>query len=89
MAYDDATLRLVVGALARVLELDGSQLEFDTPLVGIGADSVAIIAWADVVSDHLVELGLPQLDDGAVRNATTVGELVGAMPDLGAAGDVG
>lgn len=89
MAYDDATLRLVVRALARVLELDVGQLAPDTPLAGIGADSVAIIAWADAVSDDLAELGLPQMDDGAVRRATTVGELVAAMPDLAVPGDVG
>lgn len=80
MTQDDGRLRLAVRALAVVLELDDSQLRPDTPLVGIGADSVAIIACADVLTKDLAERGLGVLDDGALRRARTVGELAGALP---------
>lgn len=89
MTQDDERLRLAARALAVVLELDGRQLRADSPLASIGADSVAIIACADLLTNDLTELGLGELDDHALRQARTVGELAGALPALASASDAG
>lgn len=51
---------LVTGALGRVLDLAPTTLRDDTPLAGVGADSVALIAFVDVLAQD----GGLELDQG-------------------------
>ena len=69
---------LVTGALGRVLDLAPTTLRDDTPLAGVGADSVALIAFVDVLAqDGGLELdqGGDDVDEGLLR-AVTVADLV-------------
>jgi hypothetical protein len=73
-----SALELVTAALGRVLDLAPSTLRPDTPLAGVGADSVAIIAFVDVLAQD----GGLQLDGGGddvderLLTAVTVADLV-------------
>ncbi|MDQ1306760.1 MAG: hypothetical protein QG671_2592 [Actinomycetota bacterium] len=69
---------LVTAALGRVLDLAPTTLRDDTPLAGVGADSVAIIAFVDVLAQD----GGLELDQGGddvderLLHAATVADLV-------------
>lgn len=71
----EQALALTLQALAFTLDLDPARLRADTPLAGLGADSVAVIAAADVIESCLAETGRGLIDDELVRTARTVGEL--------------
>lgn len=86
MTDEDERLRLTRRALAFVLDLDPDQLRSDTPLAGVGADSVAVIAWADLLVEDLPAGGVGRLDAEMVRRAVTVGQLAEAISTTGAGG---
>ncbi len=69
-------------ALGHVLDIDGDHLRADTPLADIGADSVAVIVFADVAERLAREqLGIEiEIDNETLRTARTVGDLAAAIP---------
>ncbi len=79
MTEQDERLRLTCRALAFVLDVNPDQLRSDTPLAGVGADSVAVIAWADLLEGDLSARGAGRLDAELVRRAVTVGQLAEAV----------
>ena len=68
-------------ALARVLDLEAAALRDDSPLSDLGADSVALIAFADAVEELLTaESGISTwIDDVPLRDAVVLGDLVAAV----------
>lgn len=76
-----STLELTSRALSHVLGLFHWQLRDDTPLADLGADSVAIIVFGDVVEAFAATAQLPDfaVDDELLRVATTVGDLAQAL----------
>lgn len=70
-------LAVTTRALGYVLDVTPSQLRADTPLKGIGADSVAVLVFADVVEGLGASRGMTPLhvDNERLRMARTVGEL--------------
>ncbi len=71
---------LAAQALAVVLDLEADELRADSPLVDLGADAIARIQWADVVSSFASDQGSPvEVDDEAMRTATTLGELAAGL----------
>jgi len=72
---------LTARALSHVLGLFHWQLRDDTPLADIGADSVAIIVFGDVVEAFAAQANLIgfEVDNQALRTAATVGDLASAL----------
>ena len=68
---------LVRRALGHVLDIDPSQLREDSPLPDIGADSVAILVFSDVVEAFAAAAGLPGfvIDEDVLLQARSVGDL--------------
>jgi len=77
---DSRHTALAAHALAVVLDLEADELRADSPLVDLGADAIARIQWADVVSSFASDQGSPVVvDDEAMRTATTLGELAAGL----------
>lgn len=75
-ANTDPALQLTCRALGHVLDLDPSSLRDDSPLRDIGADSVAVLMFADVVEGFAAQANLSiDIDSHLLRTATTVGQL--------------
>lgn len=75
-AQSDPALQLACRALAHVLDLDPSSLRDDSPLRDIGADSVAVLMFADVVEGFAAQANLAiDIDSSLLRAASTVGQL--------------
>jgi acyl carrier protein len=70
-------LDLVRRALGHVLNVDPVQLREDSPLPDIGADSVAVLVFADVVEAFAAAASLPSfvVDDTVLLDARSVGDL--------------
>jgi len=70
-------LDLARRALGHVLDVDPSQLREDTPLPDIGADSVAVLVFADVVEAFAAAAALPNfvVDEAVLLDARSVGDL--------------
>ncbi len=81
-AISPGAVKLSREALGHVLDLDADHLRADTPLADIGADSVAVIVFGDVVERLAREqLGINiEVDNDALRTARTVGDLASALP---------
>ena len=64
-----------------VLGVAPSQLRDDSPLPDIGADSVAVLVFADVVEAFAVQAELPgfSVDSAKLRVARNVGDLAGSL----------
>lgn len=75
-ARTDAS-QLTCRALGHVLGVAPSQLRNDSPLADLGADSVALLVFADVVEAFAAQAGLPdfRVDSTRLRHATSVGDL--------------
>jgi acyl carrier protein len=81
--HADPALGLAARALALVLDLEADDLRGDSPLDDLGADSLALIQWADVVEELAAsEGGALVVDDAALRDAATLGELAAHVADL-------
>ena len=79
--HPDPALQLAARALAVVLDLQADDLRAERPLADLGADSVALIQWADVVEELASSDGLTlHIDDTALRDAATVGDLAAHLP---------
>ncbi|MGV1035803.1 MAG: hypothetical protein ACOYD0_02100 [Candidatus Nanopelagicales bacterium] len=76
-----SSMDLTCRALAHVLDISPTNLRADTPLADIGADSVALIVFADVALGFGAHPGAPRIrvDNGALRVAATVGDLSGSI----------
>lgn len=68
-------------ALAHVLDISPTNLRADTPLADIGADSVAVIVFADVALGFGAYPGAPRIrvDNDALRVAASVGDLADCL----------
>lgn len=75
------SLDLTRRALGHVLDLDPTSLRDDSPLRDIGADSVAVLMFADVVEGFAAQAGLSQLtiDSQRLRTAESVGDLAASL----------
>ena len=75
---DAQAMAAVKAALSRVLDMDPAPLRADTPLADIGSDSVAVIAFVDVLAEDAdIELDSGGDDiDAALLVSRTVGDLV-------------
>jgi len=64
-----------------VLGVAPSQLRDDAPLPDIGADSVAVLVFADVVEAFAVQAELPgfSVDSAKLRVARNVGDLAESL----------
>lgn len=73
--------QLTCRALGHVLGVAPSQLRDDSPLPDIGADSVAILVFADVVEAFAAQAQLPnfRVDSSRLRRAVKVGDLAGSL----------
>lgn len=76
-----ARLDLTCRALGHVLGVSPTQLRDDSPLADVGADSVALLAFADVVEAFAASSELPEfrVDPLQLRTARTVGQLAAVM----------
>jgi len=76
-----SAMELTRRALAHVLDISPTNLRADTPLADIGADSVAIIVFADVALGFGGQPGAPKvrIDNEALRVAASVGDLAGSV----------
>lgn len=76
-----SSMDLTCRALAHVLDISPANLRADTPLADIGADSVAIIVFADVALGFGAHPGAPRvrIDNDALRGAESVGELAASV----------
>ncbi len=75
---ESQALGLVTAALGRVLDMAPTNLRPDTPLAGVGADSVAIIAFVDALAEDGgldLDRGGDDIDD-RLLHAATVADLV-------------
>lgn len=74
-------LDLAARAMSHVLALNSWQLRADTPLAGVGADSVAVIVFGDIIEAFAARAGLPgfRIDDEQLRLAVTIGDLAAAI----------
>lgn len=70
MTSPEPSAAVVLGAVARVLGLDAAGLRADTPLTGLGWDSLARLCWADAMR----EAGY-RTDPAAMHRASCVGDL--------------
>lgn len=77
----DPALDLARRALGHVLAVAPSQLRGDTPLPDIGADSVALLVFADVVEGFGAQAGIEALrvDSAKLRTARNVADLAGSI----------
>jgi len=68
-------------ALGHVLDVDPSQLREDSPLPDIGADSVAVLVFADVVEAFAATAALPGfvVDEAVLLHARSVGDLAASL----------
>jgi hypothetical protein len=73
----DAALDLTCRALGHVLDVDPTSLRADSPLADLGADSVAILVFADVVEGFAASAALTSFK---VRNDLLIH--VGCVGDL-------
>lgn len=73
----EESLRRAAAALALVLDLAPGDLRADSPLADLGADSIALVQWADVAEATVwAEAGRRvALDDAVLATARTVGDL--------------
>jgi hypothetical protein len=73
--------QLTCRALGHVLGVAPTQLRDDSPLPDIGADSVAVLVFADVVEAFAAQAGLPgfSIDTTRLRRATSVGDLAQSL----------
>lgn len=76
-----ARLDLTCRALGHVLGVSPTQLREDSPLSDVGADSVALLAFADVVEAFAADAGLSEfvVDSEQLRLSRSVGELSESM----------
>ncbi len=74
-------LDLARRALGHVLDVDPQQLRDDTPLPDIGADSVAVLVFADVVEGFAATAALSEfsVDEAALLHARSVGDLAASL----------
>lgn len=74
-------LDLARRALGHVLDVDPSQLREDSPLPDIGADSVAVLVFADVVEAFAAAAALPGfvVDETTLLDARSVGDLATSL----------
>lgn len=74
----------VAAAVARVLDINPALLRWDTPLVDLGADDVALVLMADVMIDE----GLLQAADiaSSLAHVVTFGDLIAAVSAAGPQG---
>jgi len=79
--HGSAASQLTCRALGHVLGVAPSQLRDDSPLPDIGADSVAVLVFADVVEAFAVQAELPgfSVDSAKLRVARNVGDLAGSL----------
>lgn len=72
---------LTCRALGHVLGVAPSQLRDDSPLPDIGADSVAVLVFADVVEAFAARADLAgfAVDPDRLRTARCVGDLAGSL----------
>lgn len=72
---------LTCRALGHVLGVAPSQLRDDSPLPDIGADSVAVLVFADVVEAFAAQAQLPEfsIDHSRLRVARSVGDLADSL----------
>lgn len=79
--FAGARLDLTCRALGHVLGVSPTQLRFDSPLGDVGADSVALLAFADVVEAFAADAHLADflIDSRKLRLATNVGGLSESM----------
>ncbi|NQU37622.1 MAG: acyl carrier protein [Actinobacteria bacterium] len=70
-------LDLARRALGHVLDVDPSQLREDSPLPDLGADSVAVLVFADVVEAFAATAGLSgfAIDEAVLLDSRSVGDL--------------
>lgn len=74
--HAEQAVRRAAVALAVVLDLRADDLRADSPLADLGADSVALVQWADVAEDLAREDGRSAvIDDDALAAARTLGDL--------------
>jgi len=66
----------VAAACARVLDVDPAALAADTPLVALGADSVALVALADALEEAVPGL---VVDDAVLPRLATLGDVAGLL----------
>ncbi len=80
-ANGSAALELTCRALGHVLGVAPTQLRDDSPLPDIGADSVAILVFADVVEAFAAQARLRAftVDSARLRVARNVGDLAGSL----------
>ncbi len=73
--------QLACRALGHVLGVAPSQLRADSPLPDIGADSVAVLVFADVVEAFAAQAQLVEftVDSGRLRVARSVGDLADSL----------
>lgn len=73
--------QLACRALGHVLGVSPTQLRDDSPLPDIGADSVAVLVFADVVEAFAAQAQLQQFAVNAqrLRCARSVGDLAGSL----------
>jgi hypothetical protein len=76
-----AAMEMASRALAHVLDLGPDSLRPDTPLRDIGADSVAILVFGDVVQATAAQSALAgfRVDNARLRQSATVGDLAAAI----------
>ena len=87
MTAQNRYLDLAARALASVLDLEAVDLRADSPLDDLGADSIALVQWADVVEELAAAEGLSlRVDDSALRGAAALGDLAARLePAAGSA----
>ena len=74
-------MELTARAISHVLGLFHWQLRADTPLADLGADSVALIVFGDVVEAFAAQAQLKGfvVDNDRLRRARTVGDLADTL----------
>jgi acyl carrier protein len=76
-ALVEQAVRRAGAALALVLDLHPGDLRADSPLADLGADSIALVQWADVAEEAVArEDGRSiAVDDDVLAAARTLGDL--------------
>ena len=70
MPSPEPPTEVALGAVARVLGIDPADLRSDTPLIGLGWDSLSRVCWDDAMR----EAGY-RSDAAELRHAACVGDL--------------
>jgi hypothetical protein len=81
VSSQDPAFDLARRALGHVLAVAPSQLRGDTPLPDVGADSVALLVFADVVEGFAAQSGVGalQIDSARLRVARNVADLANSI----------